>query len=130
MGNKTYAIRSQISADDVIKIRKQLNLTQQRFADFLNVSKKTVEYWERKTEPITGPVVTLLKVLEEKPSLIEYYEQLDIVGKLYGQRITFHFSKQDVNRLIKEELHYPVEIKNRVEDILLYQLQKYSYLFR
>ena len=60
---KTFAIRSQASAEDIIKIRKRLSLTQQRLADFMNVSKKTVEYWERKKKPITGPVVTLLKIL-------------------------------------------------------------------
>ena len=47
--NKTFAIRSQASAEDIIKIRKRLSLTQQRLADFMNVSKKTVEYWERET---------------------------------------------------------------------------------
>ncbi len=38
--NKTFAIRSQASAEDIIKIRKRLSLTQQRLADFMNVSKK------------------------------------------------------------------------------------------
>lgn len=36
MENKTFAIRSQISAEDIIKIRKRLSLTQQSLADFMN----------------------------------------------------------------------------------------------
>lgn len=39
--NKTFAIRSQASAEDIIKIRKRLSLTQQRLADFMNVSKNS-----------------------------------------------------------------------------------------
>ena len=54
VANKTFAIRSQASAEDIIKIRKRLSLTQQRLADFMNVSKKTVEYWERKKNQLQG----------------------------------------------------------------------------
>ena len=48
---------------------------------------------------------------------------------LYGQQIHFSFTKKDVNELLEREPYYPAECKDRVRDIIFYQMRKYAYLF-
>lgn len=55
--------------------------------------------------------------------------QLDIAEKLYGDRLRFFFSKRDVENLLEKKKKYSKEIKNRVRDIIFYQMRKYSYFF-
>ena len=107
--NKTFAIRSQVSAEDVIRMRKRLKLTPQRLAEFMNVSKKTVEYWERKKEPITGPVVTLLKLLEEKPALIEYYT---IPERSFPLRLIYMFHDEICSIIDVDEINRSIKLYN------------------
>ncbi|MCC8028573.1 MAG: helix-turn-helix domain-containing protein [Lachnospiraceae bacterium] len=52
-----------ISSGEIRAIRKKLNLTQAAFAEFVCVSKKTVERWESGKENVTGPIVTLISLL-------------------------------------------------------------------
>lgn len=115
MKNKTFAIRSQVSSEDITRIRKQLNLTQQRLADFLNVSKKTIEYWEGKEEPITGPVVTLLKLLEEKPALVEYYT---IPEKSLPLRLWYMFHDEICTIIDVDERNKIVKLHNYTDSYL------------
>ena len=44
-------------------------MTQHVFADFLGVSVKTVEAWERGRNHPTGPACRLIKILEEDEKL-------------------------------------------------------------
>ncbi|MCC8017759.1 MAG: helix-turn-helix domain-containing protein [Lachnospiraceae bacterium] len=52
MKQKTYILADAVTADEIRAIRKKLNLTQAVFADFLCVSKKTVERWESGKEAV------------------------------------------------------------------------------
>jgi hypothetical protein len=79
--------------------------------------------------PLNQEVYPLMNEVKSKTFCSSFDEQLDIVEKLYGRQITFRFTKQEVHRLIMSEPYYPIEIKNRAEDILLYQMKKYAYLF-
>ena len=49
-----------------------------------NFSKKTIERWEGGSKEVSGPAVTLLRILSEKPAFIEYY---DIPEKLFPLRL-------------------------------------------
>lgn len=80
--------------------------------------------------PLNQDVYTMIKEVKSKTFCSSFDDQLDAVEALYGRQVTFDFSKQDVIRLINGEPYYPVDIKNRVEDVLLYQMQKYTYLFK
>ena len=69
-----YIFSSSISGKEIKRIRNKCNLTQIRLASFLNVTKKTIERWESSKTEVTGPAVVLLKMLDDQPELVEYYE--------------------------------------------------------
>ena len=57
------------SSEDIRRIRMEAMMTQHVFADFLGVSVKTVEAWERGRNHPTGPACRLIKILEEDEKL-------------------------------------------------------------
>ncbi|MBR1710822.1 MAG: hypothetical protein IJ719_18685 [Clostridia bacterium] len=59
----------------------------------------------------------------------DFDEQLEIAEKLYGQHIQFHFGYNDVKQLVEQAEQYPLEIRNRVLDIVMQRKRKYEYLF-
>lgn len=61
------------SGSDAKRIRLSLKLTQIMFAEFLGVSKKTVEAWEAGRNDPNGSVCRLLSMLENDPQLPERY---------------------------------------------------------
>ena len=65
MKEKLFIIPEYTTAEEIKKIRKRLGLTQKDFAVLVSASKPTVERWERSDEKITGPIVTLIKMLEK-----------------------------------------------------------------
>ena len=67
----TYTIEPVVeySSDQIRKIRMEAMMTQRVFADFLGVSVKTVEAWERGRTHPTGPACRLMKILEDKEQL-------------------------------------------------------------
>ena len=52
------------------EIRTKTGLSQQQFADKLNISSRTLQNWEQGTRNPTGPAVTLMRLLNKKPELI------------------------------------------------------------
>ena len=88
-------------------------MTQKELADFINVSKKTVERWESDSKEVTGPVVTLLRILFEKPSLIEYY---DIPEKKYPLRLFYMKGKKYCTLIDVDDVRRIVNIKNFTDD--------------
>mgnify|MGYP000108183263 CR=1 FL=1 len=59
-----------------------------------------------------------------------FEEQLDVSEEVCGTNLYFHFTKKDVERLLKEIPGYSEQEKNRVQDILFEQMRKYKYLFK
>ena len=57
------------SSEEIRRIRMEAMMTQRVFADFLGVSVKTVEAWERGRTHPTGPACRLIKSLEEDDQL-------------------------------------------------------------
>jgi putative transcriptional regulator len=57
-------------AADVAKIRQNLDLTQDEFADFMGVKVKTLQNWEQKRREPQGPARSLLRVAEKTPEAI------------------------------------------------------------
>lgn len=53
------------SNTQVKKIRNSINMTQSVFANYMGVSPKTVEAWERGTNHPIGPACRLLSLLEK-----------------------------------------------------------------
>lgn len=55
---------------DIKLIRTKTGLSQQQFADKLNISPRTLQNWEQGTRNPTGAAVTLMRLLNKKPELI------------------------------------------------------------
>ncbi|MEX2154551.1 MAG: helix-turn-helix domain-containing protein [Gemmatimonadaceae bacterium] len=56
--------------DDIASIRRQLHLSQQVFADALNVSLGTVRSWEQGARVPEGPSVRLLELAQKHPAAV------------------------------------------------------------
>ena len=55
---------------DIKLIRSKTGLSQQQFADKLNISSRTLQNWEQGTRNPTGAAVTLMRLLDKQPELI------------------------------------------------------------
>lgn len=78
--------------------------------------------------PMVASIYPTIKEARPKTISQNFDEQLDLVEKIYGQHLKFTFTKKDIENILSREIYYSQEIKNRVQDILLYQKKKYSYL--
>ena len=66
----------QFGAQEIREIRKSANLSQSAFANFMGVSKKTVEAWEAGTNIPQGSSQRLLEIVRKDLSILnEYIEQ-------------------------------------------------------
>ncbi|MBQ7059035.1 MAG: transcriptional regulator [Firmicutes bacterium] len=68
-----YAFADKISGEDLKISRNYLHLTQRQLSELIGVNIKTVERWEKPQTVIDGPVVRLIRILVEKPNLIEQF---------------------------------------------------------
>lgn len=79
--------------------------------------------------PMGEDVYSLMKEVKSKTLCTDFDEQLDVSEILYGNNISFHFTKNDVRELLDSCNYYSDEIKKRVATVLYCQMDKYSYLF-
>ena len=71
--------------EDIKRIRTKSNMTQTGFAEFLGVTPKAVEAWERGTNRPNGPARRLMSVAEQDPSFpAQYYSIAEQSG--YAER--------------------------------------------
>jgi len=54
-----------------ISARHSINLTQREFAKLLNVSIDTVQDWEQGRRSPRGAAITLLKIAQQRPDVLE-----------------------------------------------------------
>ena len=112
-----FAIQHTLSSKDIKLMRKRLGLKQKDFAALLNVSVKTVERWEEADVTVTGPAVTLLKILYETP---EWVEELQIPTKIYPLRLFYYY---------KESLCTVIDVNEPSRKIAIKKFCKESYFF-
>jgi putative transcriptional regulator len=58
------------TANDVIRVRNKLGVSQTRFARLLGISEDTLQNWEQGRRKPTGPAKVLLKVASRHPKII------------------------------------------------------------
>lgn len=80
--------------------------------------------------PLQEDVYKLMKQSRAKTICMDFDEQLDASESLYGTNIKFYFNKKDVRELLANILGYNQKVVDRVEQIVLFQMQKYEYLFQ
>lgn len=54
---------------EVIEVRAGLNLTQEAFASLMGVNVRTLQDWEQGRRKPTGPALSLLKIVKERPDV-------------------------------------------------------------
>lgn len=55
---------------NIKEIRAKTGLSQSQFAKKLNISPKTLQNWEQGIRTPTGPAMTLMRILDKNPDLI------------------------------------------------------------
>ncbi|MDD3338124.1 MAG: helix-turn-helix domain-containing protein [Lachnospiraceae bacterium] len=115
MSERTFVTPQYTTAEEIRKIRKQLGLTQKEFAQLINCSKPTVERWERETKSITGPVVLLLKMLEQYP---EFAEQMQMPEKEYPLRLWYMHENTLCTLIDVDDVNKQVCVKNYTNHVM------------
>lgn len=80
--------------------------------------------------PMGRDIDEVMKEVEAKTFCRSFEEQLEVAEKLYGTNVKFDFSINDIENLLNEEQNYKREEKERVRQILAWQIRKYKYLFQ
>lgn len=112
-----YIISDGIAGEEIKEIRRKLKLTQAGFAELVNVSPKTIERWEAGSKKINGPIVTLVKILNEYPQI---EEEFVIPAKNYPLRL-WYMSKDRVCTII--------DVDERLRRVKIYNYT-HDYVFR
>ena len=110
---KLFITPEYTTAKEIKRVRTKLGLTQKEFALLINASKPTVERWERSREPITGPIVVLLKMLEEQPS---YLNELKVPEKKSPLRLWYMYDEKVCTIIDVNIIQRKVEIHNYVDN--------------
>lgn len=104
-----------ITAREIKRVRENLGLTQKEFAMLICSSKPTVERWERSTEPITGPIVLVVKMLEKYP---EYAETVRVPKKATPIRLWYMHGQTVCTIIDVNEMKREVHIQNYTDNLM------------
>lgn len=110
-----FAISDTVEGRDIKAIRQTLGMTQAEFSELVHVSKKTIERWEAGEKEITGPIVTLVKILKEYPQI---KEELVIPDKEYPLRLWYMSGNRICTIIDVDERRRIVKIYNYTRDYL------------
>ncbi len=104
-----------VTAEKIKDIRKKLGMTQKEFAEFIGSSKPTVERWESSEAKISGPITTLIEILEREP---EWPEKLRIPEKQLKLRLFYMYKDKICTLIDVDESARKVKIKNYADNTL------------
>lgn len=113
MKQKSFAVSDSLNGAELKAVRKKLKLTQAEFAELVNVSVKTVERWESGNNPVTGPIVTLARILKEFPQI---HEALKIPAQTYPMRLSYMYYNNLCTTIDVNERERTVKICNYTND--------------
>lgn len=113
--DKEFAVNKDIKGNEIRRFRENYGLNRREFASLLNISNRTLEKWEAENESISGPVVFLLTILNEKSDLLSYYI---IPEKKYPLRL-YYMNAYKINTVIDVDiLNRRVSFKNYTNNLL------------
>lgn len=110
-----FAISDTLAGKDIKALRQTLGMTQEAFSRLVCVSKKTIERWESSEKEITGPIVTLAKILTE---YLQIKEELEIPEKEYPLRLWYMCGNKIYTIIDVDERHRRVKIYNYTRNFL------------
>ncbi|CBK73893.1 Predicted transcriptional regulator [Butyrivibrio fibrisolvens 16/4] len=106
-----------ITSEELKRLRAKLGVTQVEFAELINSSKSTVERWERDKEGrITGTIVPLVRILENRPFLADIY--LRVPPKEMPVRIWYMYKNKKCSLIDVDDAKQIVKVKNYTDDIM------------
>lgn len=112
---KQYILKDTVAGKEIMECRKKLGLSQAEFAGFANVSKKTVERWEYAKTPVTGPIVTLIHILQEHPQI---EEELQLPERKTSLRLSYMFRNQLCSVIDVDERNREIQVVNYTRQLL------------
>lgn len=115
MSRDKFAVGNCLKKEDIRTARKKLNLTQRDFAELVNVSLKTIERWETEEKDITGPIVTLLRILKEAPDMVE---KLKIPPREYPMRLWYMYRQEVCTIIDVDEFRKSVKVYNYTDHVM------------
>ena len=110
-----YAIPNYITAGDIKRVRKSLDLSQKEFANLIGCSKPTIERWESGKENVTGPIVLLLQMIDENS---DYIDEIKIPEKKYPIRLFYMFKQRICTIIDVDEFNKDIKIKNYTKHLM------------
>ena len=112
---KEYITPKYTDSSEIKNVRNTLKLTQKQFAEFVGVSKPTVERWESSDEKITGPIVLLVEILRRSPQIeIEY----TLPPKEAKMRLKYYYRDMLCSIIDVDEIEQRVLVKNYTNNLL------------
>ncbi len=115
MMNRKYITPAFIMGEKISKVRKQLGMTQKAFAEFVGVSKPTIERWERGREPISGPIVLLLEILTRHP---ETEKAFSVPEKSAPIRLWYYHEETVCSIIDVDEVKRSVLVYNYTDNVV------------
>lgn len=83
-----------------------------------------------KDYPLDKDLYECIDAVKAKPFCADFAEQTEAASQLYGSRLKFTFTKEQLRQSVWAlEDYYGGETLNRVEKTILEQMRKYGYLF-
>ena len=113
MNKAQYAFASEMTGEEIKAVRKMLNMTQQEFSVFCNVSRKTVEHWESGKVKVTGPIVVLLRLVKEDGSIPDRYS---VPPQTMPLRLMYMYKKDLCTLIDVDDRKEKVVIKNYTDN--------------
>lgn len=112
---REYITSKSISPKGFKELRQSLSMTQKEMAEFLRVSKPTVERWEMGDKDITGPVALLNQIIMMHPELAE---ELELPRKELPLRIYYYYKDTVCTVIDVDEMKQIVRIRNYAKNIM------------
>ena len=116
MKERKYVLADRLQGNEIRSIRKKLQLTQSEFSQLVNVSVKTIERWESSKNEITGPIVTLIKMLSMDGTLAK---KLEIPNRDLPLRLWYHYKNEVCTIIDVDERKKILQVYNYTNDNML-----------
>ena len=113
--HKRYVTPNSITPQGIKDVRNRLEMTQKEFAEFIGVSKPTVERWEMGSKDIYGPVCLLNQILMLHPELSE---ELSLPPKKLPLRLYYYYRDTLCTIIDVDEMKRIVRIKNYARNLM------------
>lgn len=79
--------------------------------------------------PLNNNVIDMIKTVKSKTLGPDFIEAINQIEELYGTKINFYFTDNDINEVTDNCSIYNEDIRKRIKQILKYQRNKMEYYF-